>query len=137
MNNKLMYNRCVIPEWGVTTIWKEKEDQDTWKTRKKQRSLLRKKKEEGKGKNKEKGKKREKMKPRERKVWFSRTEDVDGRKRYRKEVRKDYRKKKTNEELTETLIEASLIYKRFLLDHAEEEYYDRIRKKGKKRKRKL
>ena len=103
MNNKLMYNRCVIPELGVTQPWKTGNEKESEETKKKQKALLRDQRKTEKlkmlNKTREDSEKRKakvrRKKPWRRQVRFLRIKDVDGRRRYQKIIQEgNHRRKK-------------------------------------------
>ena len=88
MNNKLMYNRCVIPEIGITQPdWKTGEEKESQEVKKKQLALLRARRKEEKirmvmqSRSADKNiKKKRNKKTKTTYVSFKRTEEWNGRK---------------------------------------------------------
>ena len=145
VNNKMMYNRCIIPELCTEdeNKWKSKEDKDMIKMKRIQKKhvALRRKEEkiemqrkytqEGKDKKvKRKKKSCDKM------IRFTMTDrGNDGSKRkYSKVIDEKIRRKKmTNEELRRIMKESSLIYETFMKEFPEEEDNVNRGKKGEKK----
>ena len=138
MNNKLMYNRCVIPELGVIQEWRTGEEKESRETKRKQKALLREVKKQEKikmlQKTREQGKKKKKKKQHMKNIRFERCpEDETGRKKYKKVITENYKRRQNAEDFKTEMKESYLIYESFVktfLGHEEST------KRGRKRKKK-
>ena len=92
MNNKLMYNRCVIPEIGINNEWKSSDDKESLMIKRRQKILIENQRKEEKIKMQKKtndaGKARRKKKAcRSAMISFVKIEDNSGRRKYNKVVK--------------------------------------------------
>ena len=148
MNNKFMYNRCIIPEIGVQHEWLTEETQESRKLKKIQKGFVKKRSREEKLKLQSKyitcgsqkmtpKKKRKKAECRKNEIFFRRIEGENKeRRRYEKVNRGRRVRKITQKEMQHALTQSGLIYGSFLKTHPEVENEEKGRRGTKEKERK-